>query len=52
MNRNSFKEDIERANKNMKRCSASLQADSLPSVPAGNPNNTGVVAYPFFRGSS
>ena len=36
----------------MKRCSASLQADSLPSVPTGKPNNTGLVAYPFFRGSS
>ena len=36
----------------MKRCSASLQADSLPSVPPGKPNNTGVVAYPFSRWSS
>ena len=29
-----------------------LQADSLPAEPQGKPKNTGVVAYPFSRGSS
>ena len=32
--------------------SPTLQADSLPCKPPEKPKNTGVVAYPFFRGSS
>ena len=32
--------------------SPALQADSLPSKPPGKPRNSGVVAYPFSRGSS
>ena len=32
--------------------SHTLQVDSLPAEPAGKPKNTGVVAYPFSRGSS
>ena len=32
--------------------SSALQADSLPSEPPGKPKNTGVVAFPFYRGSS
>ena len=32
--------------------SPALQVDSLPSELPGKPQNTGVVAYPFTRGSS
>ena len=31
--------------------SSSLQVDSLPDAPPGKPKNTGVVTYPFSRGS-
>ena len=31
--------------------SSSLQVDSLPDAPQGKPKNTGVVTYPFSRGS-
>ena len=32
--------------------SSTLRADSLPAEPQVKPKNTGVVAYPFSRGSS
>ena len=32
--------------------SPTWQADSLPAEPQGNPKSTGVLAYPFSRGSS
>ena len=39
-------------NPGIKPRSLALQVDSLPSEPPGKPMNTGVVAYPFSRGSS
>ena len=39
-------------NPGIKPRSPALQADSLPAEPQGKPKKTGVVAYPFSRGSS
>ena len=39
-------------NPGIKPRSLALQVDSLPAEPQGKPKNTGVVAYPFSRGSS
>ena len=39
-------------NQGIKPRSPTVQADSLPAEPPGKPKNTGVVAYPFSRGSS
>ena len=38
-------------NSGIKTRSPALQADSLPAETQGKPKNTGVVAYPFSRGS-